>query len=135
MPAVDRYPLGGRGATQPARTRFKWRSGTRRAAGWPADALGPTQSTPRSRQPGSRFLGLRVLAILTGARAGGPDACAGEVFGDRGQLAVGVLADLGQHGECLVRGDLEPLHQDALGLADDVPVQQGAGDVLEVVGV
>jgi hypothetical protein len=44
----------------------------------------------------------RVLAILTGAQARGPHACAGEVFGDRGQLAVGVLADLGQHGEGLV---------------------------------
>src|SRR3954447_11481730 len=36
-------------------------------------------------------------------------SCAGEVLGDRVQLAVGVLADLGQSIERLIRGDLEPL--------------------------
>src|SRR3954452_23151176 len=44
MPAVDRYRPGGRGATQPAQTRFSWRSGTLRAAGWPVDAYGPDPS-------------------------------------------------------------------------------------------
>jgi hypothetical protein len=56
---------------------------------------------PRTHPRPELLLG-PVLAILTGARGGGPHACAGEFFGNRRQLAVGVLADLGQHGERLI---------------------------------
>src|SRR4051794_10342184 len=58
----------------------------------------------------------RVLAILTDGKSAVERPCTGEVLGDRVHLAVGVLADLGQHIERLLRGELEPLHQDALGL-------------------
>ena len=48
-------------------------------------------------------------------------AGAGELLGDVEQLAVGVAGGLHQHGERLRGGQPEPLHQDALRLADEVP--------------
>src|SRR4051812_42102236 len=79
--------------------RYEARRERRGGAGrvGPASVAPSTNRSPHGpRTPeASDFLG-PVLAILNGAEARGPHACAGEVFGDRGHLAVGVLADLGQ---------------------------------------
>ena len=41
------------------------------------------------------------------------------------QLQVQILRGASQEVESVLRGDLEPLHQDSFGLADDISGQQG----------
>src|SRR3712207_8678132 len=43
---------------------------------------------------------------------------------DRGQLPVRMLGGAAQHVECLLGGAAVPLHEDALGLADEIPALQ-----------
>jgi len=63
----------------------------------------------------------------------------GEPAGHFAQLGVEVLRRSSKHIEGVLRGHQEPLHQDALGLADHVPCDQGVlqvtADGLEVVAV
>src|SRR5690349_3068842 len=84
----------------------EWMGRASRRIPWPASAR---SRSCRCRRPdwwtpagaaAAQSLG-RLLALLISTRAGGPHAGAGEIFGDRGHLPVGVLADLGQHGKRL----------------------------------
>src|SRR5207302_11484478 len=54
-----------------------------------------------------------------------PLAGLGEGGGDVAHLAVVLLGYPAQFFERLVRREMEPLHEDALGLADDIPAHQG----------
>ena len=73
----------------------------------------------------------RTVVGPTGAGHGpGPR----ELLGDVDELAVGLLRHPGRHLEGLVGRELVPLHEDALGLADQVAVVHSAAQVVLAPG-
>ena len=95
--------------------------------------IGDESASFIAEQPGkascarfSRLFGLRGPTIhaeglpVCGSKVSGE----GELFGDRDELAVAALRGLAQEPERFNLIDLQPFHEDALGLADDIPVDQ-----------